>query len=49
MLSRIPRAAAGDSVDLFEQAYRERFRILESESIPGSERRLYRMESRRDL
>ena len=47
MLSRMPRAEATYSLDLFEQAYRERFRILESASIPGSERRLYRMESRR--
>jgi len=48
MLSRMPKAEAGYSVDRFEQAYRERFRILESESIPGTERRLYRMESRRE-
>ncbi len=49
MLSRMPKAEAGYSIDLFERAYRERFRIHESESIPGSERRLYRMESTRSL
>jgi len=49
MFSRMPRAEAGYSVDLFEQAYRERFHIHESEPIPGTERRLYRMESRRSL
>jgi len=49
MLSRMPKAEAGYSIDLFERAYRERFRIHESESIPGSERRLYRMESTRPL
>jgi hypothetical protein len=48
MLSRMPRAEAGYSVERFEQAYRERFEMLESEPIPGTERRLYRMESRRE-
>jgi hypothetical protein len=46
MLSRMPKAQAGYTLEAFEQAYGERFQILESASIAGSERRLYRMTSR---
>jgi hypothetical protein len=43
MLSRMPKAQAGYTLDGFEQAYAATFEVVESTPIPGTERRLYRM------
>lgn len=47
MLSRMPATSATDyTAGAFEAAFRDRFDIVESEPIAGSERRLYRMRRR---
>ena len=47
MLSRMPTANDRYTQDLFEREYAGHFTIVDAQPIPGSDRRLYRMRSRR--
>ena len=47
MLSRMPTANDRYTQDLFEREYAGHFTIVDAQPIPGADRRLYRMRSRR--